>query len=487
MLKYEIITHFSSCTDWIIGVKGKTDLNLLKNLPIELPNISEKDFSGEAGSVFILSYQSHRFLFLGLGETINFSTVQKLLRQFTFFQKEKFNEKTGLILFLPEAFDSELPRLYEAAWQGIQEGITSIGLWKSGIVPAHIWNSENAFLYIYAKETVLEKVKEFIHRGGIIHEAKKNASRLINTPGNFLNPQTFAIEIEKIGKEAGFNVEIYTAENLKEKGLHSLLGVGQGSKTPPIMAYLSYDKGIEKWKHIGLVGKGITFDTGGISVKPSTNMHFMKSDMSGAAAILGTFQAVAMLGLPIKLSGVLPIAENAVGSSAIRPGDILTSYSGKTIEVIDTDAEGRLILADALSYLIKNFNPDKVVNIATLTGSVVGTLGHHAAGLFSNNDELALQLFEVGKLCGENLWRLPLFDAVKEDLKSDVADLRNYSGLPTAGAISAAKFLEEFIDNHPSWAHLDIAGVAFEKSEMTNMKAATGYGVRLLTEWIASL
>jgi leucyl aminopeptidase len=213
----------------------------------------------------------------------------------------------------------------------------------------------------------------------------------------------------------------------------------------------------------------------------------MKSDMSGAAAILGTFQAVAKLRLPIKLTGFLPIAENAIGSQAIRPGDILSSYNGKTIEVIDTDAEGRLILADALSYLVRNFNPDMVVNMATLTGSIVGTLGNHAAGLFSNNDGLAQQLIAAGNESGENLWRMPLFDAIKDDLKSDVADLRNYSGLPTSGAISAAKFLEEFIDNHPVWAHIDIAGVAFDKTETTQLKAATGYGVRLLTEWILNL
>ena len=216
-------------------------------------------------------------------------------------------------------------------------------------------------------------------------------------------------------------------------------------------------------------------------------MHFMKSDMSGAAAVLGTFQAVASLQLPVKLTGFLPIAENAIGSYAIRPGDILSSYNGKSIEVIDTDAEGRLILADALSYLIRNYNPDVILDIATLTGSIVGALGNHAAGLFSNNDDLAHHLMAIGKSSGDQLWRMPLFEAIKDDLKSDVADLRNFSGLPTAGSISAAKFLEEFIDQHPAWAHLDIAGVAFDKTEMTQLKSATGFGVRLLTEWIANL
>ena len=332
-----------------------------------------------------------------------------------------------------------------------------------------------------------EEIKISLHKGNIITNARNTICRLINTPGNYLNPSDFALAIEEIGKDAGFKVQIFNARELQKKGLHALLAVGQGSKTPAILAQLSYDGGQKDQKHIGLVGKGVTFDTGGISIKSSTNMHYMKSDMSGAAAILGTFQAVAKLRLPIKLTGFLPIAENAVGSQAIRPGDILSSYNGKTIEVIDTDAEGRLILADALSYLVRNYNPDMVVNMATLTGSIVGTLGNHAAGLFSNNDELAQQLIAAGNESGENLWRMPLFDAIKDDLKSDVADLRNYSGLPTSGAISAAKFLEEFIDNHPVWAHIDIAGVAFDKTETTQLKAATGYGVRLLTEWIANL
>ena len=487
MLKYEIVTDFSSCSDWIIGVKGKTDLNLLKNLTLDIPFISDKDFSGEAGKEFVVNVNNKRFLFLGLGEDLRFSTVQKIFRQFTFQNKDRFNEKTGIIFLLTDISATPLSRLCEAAWQGIQIGINNIGSWKTIKKASSAWESANACIYFYSGEAMQEEIKISLHKGNIITNARNTICRLINTPGNYLNPSDFALAIEEIGKDAGFKVQIFNARELQKKGLHALLAVGQGSKTPSILAQLSYDGGQKDQKHIGLVGKGVTFDTGGISIKSSTNMHFMKSDMSGAAAILGTFQAVAKLRLPIKLTGFLPIAENAIGSQAIRPGDILSSYNGKTIEVIDTDAEGRLILADALSYLVRNFNPDMVVNMATLTGSIVGTLGNHAAGLFSNNDELAQQLIAAGNESGENLWRMPLFDAIKDDLKSDVADLRNYSGLPTSGAISAAKFLEEFIDNHPVWAHIDIAGVAFDKTEMTQLKAATGYGVRLLTEWISNL
>lgn len=487
MLKYETVTDFSSCSDWIIGVKGKTDLKLLKNLPLDIPPINDKDFSGEMGSQFILNQNNRRFLLLGLGENLNFSSVQKLFRQFTFQNKDKLNEKTGLVFLLNEMTSIPMSRLYEAAWQGILTGIQNLGQWKTVTKVSHIWASEKACFYFYAGESMQEEIKDALNRGNIISIARNKICSIINKPGNFLNPTTFASEIEEMGKEAGFKVQIFNAQELQKKGLHALLAVGQGSKTPPLMVQLTYEGGQKNQKHIGLVGKGVTFDTGGISIKSSTNMHFMKSDMSGAAAVLGTFQTVAKLKLPVKLTGFLPIAENAIGSQAIRPGDILSSYNGKTIEVIDTDAEGRLILADALSYLVRNFNPDMVVNLATLTGSIVGTLGNHAAGLFSNNDELAQKLKMAGNEAGEILWRMPLFDAVKDDLKSDVADLRNYSGLPTAGAISAAKFLEEFIDNHPVWAHLDIAGVAFDKTEMTQLKAASGFGVRLLTEWISKL
>jgi len=487
MLKYETVTDFSSCSDWIIGVQGKTDLKLLKNLPLDIPSIFEKDFSGETGSQFILNQNNRRFLFLGLGEKLNFSSVQKIFRQFTFQNKDKFNEKTGLVFLLNEITPIPLSRLYEAAWQGIKTGINNLGQWKTVTKVTHIWTSEKACIYFYAGESMQKDLMDSLNRGNIISVARNKICNIINTPGNFLNPASFALEIEEIGKDAGFKVQIFNAQELQKKGLHALLAVGQGSKTPPVMVQLTYDGGQKNQKHIGLVGKGITFDTGGISIKSSTNMHFMKSDMSGAAAVLGAFQAVAKLGLPVRLTGFLPIAENAIGSQAIRPGDILSSYNGKTIEVIDTDAEGRLILADALSYLVRNFNPDVVVNLATLTGSIVGTLGNHAAGLFSNNDVLAQKLMEAGNETGEILWRMPLFDAVKDDLKSDVADLRNYSGLPTAGAISAAKFLEEFIDDHSVWAHLDIAGVAFDKTEMSQLKSASGFGVRLLTEWISNL
>lgn len=237
-------------------------------------------------------------------------------------------------------------------------------------------------------------------------------------------------------------------------------------------------------KTVVLVGKGVTFDTGGISIKNSANMHLMKSDMGGAAAVLGAVELAARLQLPVHVVGIIPSTENCVDGASTKPGDVIDSYSGKTIEVIDTDAEGRLILADGLSYALKNYKPDVLLDLATLTGSVVQTLGYSAAGLFTANDTLAAQLAEAGDRTGERLWRLPLWDEYQDEVKSDVAEVRNYHGKPIAGAIVAAKFLEVFTEEHPAWAHLDIAGTAFGDLEFAPNRAGTAYGVRLLVEFL---
>ena len=213
----------------------------------------------------------------------------------------------------------------------------------------------------------------------------------------------------------------------------------------------------------------------------------MKSDMGGAAAVLGAMELTARLQLPIHLIGIVPSTENMVDGNATKPGDVIGSYAGKTIEVIDTDAEGRLILADGLAYMVKNFKPDTIIDLATLTGSIVSALGYNAAGMFTNSDALATHLLNAGTETGEKLWRMPMWDAYFEDMKSDVADVANLSSKPVAGSITAAKFLEFFTDKHPNWAHLDIAGVALASSELGSHRTATAYGVRLLTAFLEEL
>lgn len=209
--------------------------------------------------------------------------------------------------------------------------------------------------------------------------------------------------------------------------------------------------------------------------------------MAGAAAVLGTVELAARLKLPIRVIGVVPATENSVDGNALKPGDVINSYAGKTIEVIDTDAEGRLILADGLSYAVREFKPDIIIDLATLTGSIIQTLGYHAAGLFTANDQLAEQLLKAGEIVSERLWRLPMWDDYKDEIDSEIADVKNFHGKPMAGAIVAAKFLEVFTEKHPAWAHLDIAGTAFHESEFAPGKMGTGYGVRLLRRFLENL
>jgi leucyl aminopeptidase len=238
---------------------------------------------------------------------------------------------------------------------------------------------------------------------------------------------------------------------------------------------------------MGLVGKGVTFDTGGISLKKPANMHYMKSDMGGAAAVMGTVELIARLQLPINVVAFIPVAENSIDANSVRPGDVIDSFSGKSIEIIDTDAEGRLILADALSYIQQHAQPQVLIDLATLTGSVVATLGYEAAGLFTHHEDLANALTESGETVGEKLWRLPLWDSYGELMESDIADIKNLSSKPLAGAITAAKFLEFFVKKDQPWAHLDIAGTAFGDTPFAKTKSATGYGVRLLLDYAKTL
>ncbi|MEL6822737.1 MAG: M17 family metallopeptidase, partial [Calditrichota bacterium] len=232
---------------------------------------------------------------------------------------------------------------------------------------------------------------------------------------------------------------------------------------------------------IGMVCKGVTFDTGGISLKKNTNMHLLKSDMAGAAAVLGAIDAAVALKLSVHLIGIIPLTDNKPDGNAVNPGDVIGSYCGKTIEVIDTDAEGRLILADGLAYLEKNYKTDVMIDVSTLTGAAFLALGAQAGALFSNNDALANDLARAGERSGDRVWRMPLWDDYAKAMESSVADIKNYGG-PAAGAVTAAKFLHAFIGDHPTWAHLDVAGLML-KSDSRGERVATGYGVALLLEY----
>ncbi|PTQ71614.1 leucyl aminopeptidase [Pseudomonas sp. GV071] len=301
-----------------------------------------------------------------------------------------------------------------------------------------------------------------------------------NLPPNICHPTYLGEQAKALGKAyKSLKVEVFDEKKLKELGMGSFLAVAQGSVQPPRLIVLQYNGGKKGDKPFALVGKGITFDTGGISIKPAAGMDEMKYDMGGAASVFGTFKAVLELQLPINLVGVMACAENMPSGSATRPGDIVTTMSGQTVEILNTDAEGRLVLCDALTYT-ERFKPQAVIDIATLTGACIVALGSHTSGLLGNNDELLQQLLAAGQSADDRAWQLPLFDEYQEQLDSPFADIANIGG-PKAGTITAACFLSRFAKKF-NWAHLDIAGTAWISGGKD--KGATGRPVPLLTQYL---
>ncbi|WP_064197721.1 MULTISPECIES: M17 family metallopeptidase [Emticicia] len=418
---------------------------------------------------------------LGLGKAPKAIDFVKVFRSFFYNSKKKLPKNVGLKLKL-----AGLEAYTEQIVNGLCLAEYEVGVYKTDAKKVAEFFTEEAVLEIQVAENYLESAEKSAQSGQAIAETQARIMALVDAPANYKYPQKIAEFAIESGKKYGFDVKVYDEKQCLELGLHALLAVGRGSTENParfiVMEYNNNSS--EKGKKIGLVGKGVTFDTGGISIKGSASMSYMKSDMGGAGAVLGAMELAAKLKLPVHLIGVIPSTENCVDGNALKPSEVISSYSGKTIEVIDTDAEGRLILADGLSYIKKNFEPDVIIDLATLTGNCIAALGYAAAGLLSNNDKLANELLEIGQETGEKLWRLPLWDDYKDMMNSDVADIKNLSSAPIAGAITAAKFLEFFIDGHTNWAHFDIAGLAFGDSEFAKMKSATAYGVNLLTTWM---
>lgn len=306
---------------------------------------------------------------------------------------------------------------------------------------------------------------------------------VISEVPNILYPETFCQKAKEL-TSLGVEVEILGENEMKELGMHSLLAVGQGSEKESKLCVLKWNGGKSTDAPIAFVGKGVTFDTGGISIKPSNNMHEMKYDMGGAGVVLGLMKALALRKANANVICVAGLAENMPSGSAQRPGDVWVSMSGQTIECLNTDAEGRMVLADALWYTQDRFKPQIMINLATLTGAIVVALGEEHAGLFSNNDKLAERLYTSGQEVGEKVWRMPMGDAYDKAINSTVADMKNIGNPGTGGSITAAQFLQRFVNNTP-WAHLDIAGVTWaNKGRDLCAPGASGFGVRLLNNLI---
>jgi leucyl aminopeptidase len=339
--------------------------------------------------------------------------------------------------------------------------------------------------------TVLEKVEEKaaaieegVRLGDILARGENLARTLGNLPGNIATPAYLAGEAERIGREHGMKVTVLGPVELEAEGLHALLAVSRGSEVEPRLIILEHRKGPAEGKPLVLLGKGLTFDAGGISIKPAQGMEEMKFDMCGGAAVLGAMQAIGELGVQANVVAVVPSSENLLSGASMKPGDVLRSHLGKTIEVVNTDAEGRLILADALSYL-RRYDPAAVVDAATLTGACVIALGHHASAGMGNDETLLEEVRSAGEKVGQRVWPLPMFDEYREQNKSDYADVKN-SGGRAGGSITAGWFLREFVGDYP-WVHLDIAGTAYGDGKIPyQTKGATGTPTRLFVQWVLS-
>ncbi|WP_011581093.1 MULTISPECIES: leucyl aminopeptidase [Chelativorans] len=309
------------------------------------------------------------------------------------------------------------------------------------------------------------------------------ARDLVNEPANVLGPVEFAAQAKAL-ESLGVKVDVLTEREMKKLGMGALLGVAQGSVRPPRLVVMQWNGGKPKQKPVAFVGKGVVFDTGGISIKPAASMEDMKGDMAGAAAVVGLMHALAARKAKTNAVGIIGLVENMPDGNAQRPGDIVTSMSGQTIEIINTDAEGRLVLADALWYCKEQFKPQFMVNLATLTGAIIVALGNSHAGLFSNDDTLSERLTAAGQATGEKVWRMPLGSEYDKLIDTKNADMKNTGGRQ-AGSITAAQFLKRFVDDTP-WAHLDVAGTAMgSPSSEINQSWASGFGVRLLDRLVA--
>jgi leucyl aminopeptidase len=433
--------------------------------------IDTKIFSGKKDQIYFFTTSSKTIILLGLGDQLKFKPIQNLYRRLIAQKHDSFGGEITL-----DFTTINEPLLIESAISGLFLGTYQIGSFKTEKKTNKLLDEKFQIQIISKNE-----ISEIVNRGLALGKATQTTLAMIDLPPNVVTP-TYLADWAKTQEDTQTKVEIFDQETCEKLGLHAFVNVGKASERPMKFIIIDY-KPANYIKHFGLVGKGITFDTGGYNIKTQGMLH-MKCDMGGAAAVFGAIQLIKDLKLHQRVTVIVPACENSVSGKALLPSEVISSYSGKSIEIIDTDAEGRLILADAIAYMIKNYQPEVLLDLATLTGSSVGTFGYECAALFSNNKDIIEKLGKIGTEINEKTWQLPLWDDYKTDIESELADVKNYSGKPVAGAISAAKFLEFFTENHQAWAHLDIAGVAFVDGEFAKTKYASGYGVHLLTKFI---
>jgi leucyl aminopeptidase len=440
----------------------------------------KKEFEGKPGETALLhrpqGMKAPRLLLVGLGEQAKAESVDVRKAAALALRQLKAKGVRDVLMTMQGPLDS--PDSLEAAVEGVLLGDFESDRHKTD--PKKDDKRVDAVRFWARQESI--PLVEALRRGRVIAEAQNFTRTLANEPPNVLTPLKLAAAAEAMAAEFGISCEVLDEARMKQLGMGALLGVSMGSAEPPCLIVLRYQPSgpAVEGTHLALVGKGVTFDTGGISIKPSDGMEKMKYDMSGAAAVLGAMRALAQLKPKVAVTAFAPCVENMPSHRAQRPGDIVKSYLGKTIEVLNTDAEGRLILADALAYASK-LGCTHMVDAATLTGAVAVALAHVHVGLFSNNDAFLERVRAAARTAGEKMWPLPLDDEYKELLKTEFADLANIGGR-YGGAITAAKFLEEFVEGKP-WAHLDIAGTAWlDDKKPHQAKGPTGVAVRTFVE-----
>lgn len=473
----------ASDTTVVLFLDEEQAVHISESIPGELDFITATlDLSfvrGKPGEVMFLPFRNNPNVFIcGVGKPKN--TTPEALRKsagncMLSARKRKIRE---LHVVIPPVKSMDENEVITAIAEGLYLSNYSFSRYKSKQNNSEA-DIDTVFIY-----TDSDKAPALLRETAIICENSLLCRNLVNDTSDNSNPAGISKAAKKIAKQHGITCTILGRKDMEKLNMGLMCAVSRGSHYPPQCVILKYT-GKPGNKHtLGLVGKGVTFDSGGINIKPSGNIESMRSDMAGAAACLYTVKTAAELKLKINIVAAIPCVENMITSGSYRPGDVFRSYTGKTVEIGNTDAEGRLILADALAYTIDRYKPDVIVDIATLTGACVVCFGELVAGLLSTSDELSENLFNAGEKSGERLWRLPLYKEYDEDIKSDIADICNISPKKQAGSIIGAVFLKHFVQKTP-WAHIDIAGTAwYSKRRGYLPKNATGYGVRLLTEFL---
>ncbi len=439
-----------------------------------------RGFEAKAGQVEIVSGGDRPIAAVGLGpaDKITAAVIRKAAASLARSAKRMRRIAVSVLDAVPDSVDRA--EALGALAEGMTLGAYSYGDFKSEHKPNKLEN-------VHVIGPGGRAVTEALEQGRRVAEAVCFVRDLVNEPGGSLTPIRFAELAEEMAEREGLEITVLDLDAIREAELGGLLGVNRGSEQPPRFVEVSYEPEAEAECRgsVALVGKGITFDSGGLSIKTGTGMMTMKCDMSGGAAVLGVMAAIAAVAPPVKVTGYVPLTDNMLGGDATRPGDVLTMANGKTVEVLNTDAEGRLVLADALSLACRA-EPDAIVDLATLTGACMVALGPKMAGLMGNNEAWVNQLADAAERTGERVWRLPLPDDYKAQLDSSVADMKNIGG-PHGGALTAGLFLSNFVEEGIPWAHLDIAGPAFTDAEdAETSKGGTGFGVRMLLDALAN-